>query len=195
VASSDVVQDAKVEHYAIDPGVSRFTVRAFVSGLFSALGHSPTLAVRDFTGEATFNPATLEQARLKLRVNALSLAVTDKISDKDRREMERTMNQEVLETDKYPEIIFESSNVSANRAGEGQYFVNLVGNLTLHGVTRSQPVSVQISILGGTLRAHGEFSLLQSNYGIKPVSVAGGSLKLKDELKGSFDVVANKVGQ
>ena len=42
------------------------------------------------------------------------------------------------------------------------------------------------------VRASGEFSLLQSNYGIPPVSVAGGALKLKDELKFAFDIVARK---
>jgi hypothetical protein len=42
------------------------------------------------------------------------------------------------------------------------------------------------------LRASGEFLLSQSSYGIKPVSVAGGALKLKDELKFSFEIVARK---
>ena len=42
------------------------------------------------------------------------------------------------------------------------------------------------------IRASGEFSLNQSDYGIKPISVAGGTLKVKDELKFSFDMVARK---
>ena len=32
----------------------------------------------------------------------------------------------------------------------------------------------------------------QSDYEIKPVSAAGGTVKLKDELKLSFDIVARK---
>lgn len=76
--------------------------------------------------------------------------------------------------------------------GDGQYLVNLVGELSLHGVTKSEPVSAQVAIMGDTLRAHGEFSLLQTAYGIKPVSIAGGTLKLKDELKCSFDILARK---
>ena len=42
--------------YAIDGRISRFTVRAFASGMLSAFGHSPTIAIRDFAGEAQFNP-------------------------------------------------------------------------------------------------------------------------------------------
>jgi hypothetical protein len=44
--------------------------------------------------------------------------------------------------------------------------------------------------LGTFLRASGDFSLNQTDYGIKLVSVAGGALKLKDELKFSFEIVA-----
>ncbi len=182
----------EAERYAIDAGTSRLTVRAFASGMLSAFGHSPTLTVRDFAGEATFAAGTLEEAILVIKIKAASLAVSDDISDKDRREIERTMNQEVLETFKYPEIVFDSSKVSASKAGNGQYWVNLVGNLSLHGVISSQPVSAQVALIGDTLRAHGEFSLLQTTYGIKPVSIAGGSLKLKDELKCKFDIVAHK---
>ena len=39
---------------------------------------------------------------------------------------------------------------------------------------------------------NGELSILQSDYWISPVSVAGGTLKLKDELKFAFDIVARK---
>jgi hypothetical protein len=42
------------------------------------------------------------------------------------------------------------------------------------------------------LRANGEFPLLQSNFNIKPVTAVGGTIKLKDELKCSFDIVAHK---
>ena len=87
------------------------------------------------------------------------------------------MNREVLDTSRYPEILFESSKVSASTAGDGQFFVNMVGTLTLHGVSNNQPVAAQISLTGDMLRAHGEFTILQSAYGIKPVSVAGGALE------------------
>jgi hypothetical protein len=42
------------------------------------------------------------------------------------------------------------------------------------------------------LRVSGEFSLRQSDYGIKPVSFAGGALRLKDELKFKFELVGRK---
>ena len=123
--------------YRIDPAMSRFTVRAFASGMLSALGHNPAIAIRDFSGEVKFAPDRPEQTSLHLKIDAKSLAVSDDISDKDRREMERAMNLEVLETARYPEIVFDASKVSANNTGDGRYWVNIEGSLSLHGVTRS----------------------------------------------------------
>ncbi|MGA2594158.1 MAG: YceI family protein, partial [Bryobacteraceae bacterium] len=170
------------------PGISRFTVRAFAGGLLSGLGHNPVIGIRDFSGEARWDPAAPQQASLRLRIRAESLTVENDTSDKDRREMERAMQQEVLETASYPEIVFESSAASMN--GNGR--VQIDGNLTLHGVTRSQRVPAQLAVTGDILRAFGEFSVRQTDYRIKLASVAGGALKLKDELKFTFDIVARR---
>jgi hypothetical protein len=62
--------------------------------------------------------------------------------------------------------------------------------LSLHGVTREHAINAQLSVSGNSLRARGEFSLRQTDYRIKPVSVAGGTLKMKDELRFSFDIAA-----
>jgi polyisoprenoid-binding protein YceI len=181
-----------VGHYLLDKGASRFTVRAFASGMLSALGHNPTFAIRDFTGEASLDTAAPEQASLKIRIRADSLELMDDIKSKDRREMESLMNEKVLESSTYQTIVYESTGISADRLGEGRYRNTVNGNLSLRGVTRSFPVTAQVTVTGDMLRAYGEFSLLQSNYGIPLVSVAGGALKLKDELKFAFDMVARK---
>jgi polyisoprenoid-binding protein YceI len=185
-------QSGTADHYLLDKGGSRFAVRAFASGMLSAMGHSPTIAIRDFSGEVTFDPAAPAQASLQIQIKAESLEVTDDISNKDRREIETTMNQKVLESSKHPAITFESTGASAEQLGEGRYRIALNGTLSLHGVTRRLPVTAHVTVDGGTLRAYGEFSILQSDYGIEPVSVAGGALKLKDELKFAFDIVSRK---
>jgi polyisoprenoid-binding protein YceI len=76
--------------------------------------------------------------------------------------------------------------------GEGSFTAMLNGDLALHGVTLKQAVSARVTLKGDTLRAAGEFSIRQSDYEIRPVSAAGGTVKLKDELKLSFDVAARK---
>jgi polyisoprenoid-binding protein YceI len=167
-------------------------VQVFSGGLLSAFGHSPTIAIRDFSGEAQVNPDDLERSSLKVAINPASLTVKDDISDKDRREMERAMQQEILETSAYPEIVYECLSIHATKAAEGQYSVTLNGELTLHGVTRSQTVPARVVLAEDSLRAFGTFSLLQTDYDLKLASVAGGALKVKDELKFSFNILARK---
>jgi polyisoprenoid-binding protein YceI len=193
LASKDVTSGPAAASYQLDGSASRFTVRAFVSGMLSALGHSPTLAIRDFTGNIGFNPTRPEQANLKMEIRADSLEVMNDIKSSDRREMQDTMNRDVLLLAQYPVIAFESTSTSVDNIGDGRYKVALSGNLTLRGVTRNVPVIAQVTTSGDLLlRASGEFSILQSEYGIPPVSVAGGALKLKDELRFSFDIVARR---
>jgi polyisoprenoid-binding protein YceI len=179
--------------YVLDSKGSTFIVRAFVTGLLSSFGHNPTIAIPDFQGEVQFTSETLEDASLRLVIQAASLIVTDDISSKDRQEIQRRMQDEVLETGGFEEISYECDRVSSiQRISEGQYAVALNGELSLHGVTQTQPVSARVSIKGETLRAAGDFSLRISDYDIRPVSAAGGTVKLKDELKLSFDMVARK---
>lgn len=186
------VATAVGDRYLINPTVSRFTVKAIASGLLSTFGHSPTIAIRDLQGEVRFNPDAVEQSSLHFEVRSASLTVTDNVSDKDRRDMENEMRQNVLEVTKYPTIAYDASSVSVENSNNGQANVILQGKLTLHGVTRTQKVPATIAVTGDMLRAFGEFSLRQSDYNIKPVSAVGGALKVKDEVKFSFDIVARK---
>ncbi len=179
-------------HYALDTRASQFTVQVFSGGLLSALGHSPTISIRDFSGEAQVNPEDPKQSSLKVTIRVESLAVKDDISEKDRREIERVMKQKILETSTYPDIVYECSNMAATGTGEGQFSVTLNGELTMHGVTRSHTVPARVVLADDSLRAFGTFSLKQTDYDLNLASVAGGALKVKDELKFSFNITARK---
>jgi polyisoprenoid-binding protein YceI len=182
--------EAATDRYVVDGRASRFTVRAFATGLLAKMGHNPTIGIRDFSGEMRFNPDKLEAGSFRLVVKSASLSVQDDISGKDLREMERLMNQDVLESAKFPEILYEAPSITVTKVADTLCSATLNGNLTLHGVTRSQPITTRVTLLGTMLRASGDFSLNQTDYNIKLVSVAGGALKLKNELSFSFEIVA-----
>ncbi|HEV7374537.1 MAG TPA: YceI family protein [Pyrinomonadaceae bacterium] len=180
-------------HYHLDANQSRFTVQAFAEGLFSSFGHDPVIAIRDFEGDAEFMPGTITEASVRMKIMANSLAVAEEVKEKDRLEIERMMREDVLETAQYPEIVFVSTSVAASRLGEGRYRARIIGDLTLHGVTQHNLwINPEVKMSGETLHAQGEFTLKQTDFGIKPVKVAGGTLKVKNELKFSFDIVAGK---
>ncbi|MDP9340099.1 MAG: YceI family protein [Acidobacteriota bacterium] len=178
--------------YTIDPAKSRFTVRAFATGLLSGLGHNPIIGIRDFSGRISFTPDNLTDTFMNFTVKADSLAVQNDVSDKDRREIERIMKADVLQVQQFPDVEFETRQVSGMRMGETLYVAKVEGDLSLHGVTRRQTITAQVIPGDDSVRAYGEFVLKQTDFNIKLVSVAGGALKVKDELKFSFDIVARK---
>jgi polyisoprenoid-binding protein YceI len=185
--------DTSATVYKLDAGRSRFTVQAFATGLLAGFGHNPLIGIQDFSGEARFSPQSLGDASLELKVKAGSLALLDDIKDKDRRDIERTMLGEVLEVDRYPDIVFESTQITASRIVESRYKARIIGDLTLHGVTRKGLwIAARLTLDGDELRANGDFALKQTDYGIKLVSVAAGALKLKDELKFNFDLIGRR---
>ena len=192
VINPKVTAEAATLHYILETKGSTFTVRAFAAGLLSALGHDPVIAIPEFEGEIFLNTEAVEKSSLRLLIPSSSLSVIGDISEKDRDEINRRMHGEVLQSDSYSEIIYDCNRLSASKTGEGQYWAALNGDLELCGIKRNQGVSARITVNGTTLRAMGDFSIRQSDFDIRPVTALGGAVKLKDELKFSFDITARK---
>ena len=185
--------DAAVRpRYVVDPKLSRFTVQAFSGGMLSALGHDPTFVARDFDGHVSFDPDAPNDATLAMTMRSASIELVDDVSERDRVTILRTMHDEVLESATYPEIAYRCPKASTRGPDATEREVLLDGDLTLHGATHHQPISAKLSATGPTLRAVGEFAVRQSDYGIKQVKIAGSMLKVKDELRCSFDIVARR---
>ena len=162
----------------IDAASSAITVKVFKSGLFSAFAHDHEIRAEGLQGEVETNP----DRRVELQVDARRLRVLDpKLSADKRAEVQATMESDkVLHVDQYPEIVFRSTSVSPQ--GPGKW--NVTGQLTLHGQTR--PVSLVVEEHNGRYR--GSTGLRQRDFGITPVSLFGGTVKVKDEIKIEFDI-------
>jgi polyisoprenoid-binding protein YceI len=128
-------------------------------------------------------------------VDAKSLVVVDPgESEKDRAEVQSTMlGEQVLDVARYPEIQFSSSAVKVVSNKKNTLELQVEGFLTLHGTKRTVTVPVRVQILeDGTLTADAEVSLLQSDFGITPIKIAGGTVRVKDKLKLTFHILAKK---
>lgn len=162
----------------IDTGKSVMTVRVLKSGLFSAFGHEHE--VRAPIQQGSFR---VDDPMAELAVDARQLRVIDKdVSAKDRGEIQETMlGPQVLDSERFPEIRFRSTRV--DRLGDGKWVVH--GELTLHGQTH--PVEVQVEGVQDHFRGSAE--IRQKDFGITPVSVGGGAVKVKNEVRVDFEVV------
>jgi polyisoprenoid-binding protein YceI len=179
-------------HYIFDKTASRFTVQAFATGLLSSFGHNPTIAIREYDGGVQFIPDTYENASVQLRLKTAMLEVLDEIKRDDREKLESKMYEDVLDTAHYPEAVFESREISVRALGSGLLQARVTGALTLHGVTQNHSFEARVRDMDSMLRVSGDFALRQSDYGIKPVSFAAGALRLKDDLKFNFEMVARR---
>jgi polyisoprenoid-binding protein YceI len=78
--------------------------------------------------------------------------------------------------------------VAGRTVAPGVYELELRGELTIRGVARPLTLPLRVELAEDRLIARGRTSLRQSDFGIKPISVAG-VVKVKDELAIEFEVV------
>jgi len=162
----------------VDTEHSKLIIHAEKSGVFAFAAHDHQITAPIAGGEIVEG----EKAVVNLRFEARQMQVIDpKESEKTRADIRKEMlSARVLDAEKYPEITFRSTQV---RAGLATGWV-VVGELSLHGQTR--PISVQVSKQNGIFRGAAEIK--QTDFGITPISIAGGTVRIKDELKIEFEI-------
>jgi hypothetical protein len=156
---------------------STITIHVGKTGLFSGFGHNHTIS------------APIEHAAINSQSKTAFITVLTKElkvidpegSEKDRAEIQATMlGPKVLDAPKYPQIRFTSTRIE--QTGPGRFQVS--GKLELHGVTRQ--LEFPVSATDGHYT--GKTKLKQTDFGIQPVSVGGGTVKVKDEVEIEFNV-------
>jgi hypothetical protein len=171
---------ASAEHRLIDTEHSTITVHVFKSGLFRAFAdnHLIQAPLRDGFLDDGVSP------HVQIFVEAQRLRVLDPgLSPQDREQVQgRMLGPEVLDANRFPEIRFQSATVQ--HVEPDGWLVR--GELTLHGQTHV----VTLKVLVDQGRYRGSASLKQTDFGMSPISVAGGAVKVRDEVKIDFDIAA-----
>jgi polyisoprenoid-binding protein YceI len=162
---------------SIDTERSTLTVYVYRSGVFSFAGDDHEIRVPIASGSIDETGRNVE-----LTVQAAQMRVMDPKLDAGKRAevQEKMLSPEGLDAERYRDIAFRSTSVEARNQNE--WLVH--GNLTLHGETR--PIELLVSRVQGQFR--GETTLKQTNFGMKPIRVAGGTVKVKDEVKIVFAI-------
>lgn len=167
------------EKRPIDAAHSRLTVHVGKTGFFSAASHNHEIAAPITRGDVDAS----KPFSVWFDVNVAGMKVVDAdASESDRADVQqRMLGPEVLDAAKFHEIHFASESVES--IGELKWRV--YGQLTLHGQTK--PVVLETSLENGHYR--GTATVLQTSYGITPIKVAGGTIKVKDEVQIEYDIV------
>jgi len=180
--------------YGIVAAGSKIQVGVFREGLLKAFGHDHLIAAKRFSGTVHFNADKVEESSLALDMEASSLTVLDPgVAEKDRRDAQATMvSAKVLGVESFPRITFRSTGVQQIKKAGAEWEVTVAGKLNLHGVEKPISFPVRIRLDNTRLTLNGEVFIAQTGFGIKPVKVAGGTVRVKDRVKVSFTIVAER---
>jgi polyisoprenoid-binding protein YceI len=177
-----LAQEIAAQEKAIDTQRSTITIHVGKSGLLSAAAH-------DHTINAPISSGTILESgtpHIEFRVETAKMTVQPdaKIDAKDQATIQTHMEEMTLETKTFPEITFRSSRVQ--NLADGQWKVD--GNLSLHGVTKA--ISLTVKQAGEPYTTH--TVLKQTDFGIKPLTIGGGMIKVKNEVEIDFQIFARQ---
>jgi len=177
--------------YTIDLSQSRVTATLTQEGFIARRYPTHRVEVKNFSGKIEVSERDETRITVEVEAETKSLTNVDEgMSEFERREFHNVLNNSVLESDKFPKIKFVSVSASdARKSGETRAFT-LDGDLTLRDATKRVSFPVTVTISKDQLRATGDAELKQTDFGITPYSGKLGMIRIGDEVKINFAIVA-----
>jgi polyisoprenoid-binding protein YceI len=186
--------------YEVSSQSSQLAIYVYRGGRFSKLGHNHVMTSPNLAGRVWVHPQ-FARSGFELSFPVAQLVVDDADarraagsdfppdipqSDKDgtRRNM---LKPEVLDGERYPDVKLRSAKVGGTLEAP-----QVTAHITIKETSRDVEVPLKIEVAGAKLTASGEFDILQTEFGMKPFSVALGALEVQDKLHIKFKVVAEK---
>jgi polyisoprenoid-binding protein YceI len=125
-----------------------------------------------------------------LTAGSLTVDTTTIASDEDRRD--NRLRTEGLQTDGFPTATFtltQPVDVPAAAVAGTASDLTLVGDLTLHGVTKSVSIPAQAQLVEGTIQVQGSITFPLADYDIVAPNVGGFIISIADE--GTLEFLVN----
>jgi polyisoprenoid-binding protein YceI len=124
------------------------------------------------------------------RLGVITVDISQFKSDSDRRD--NMIRQRFLESQRYPTATFTPAKIDglpdSYTSGE-TYSFKVIGDLKVHETTRPVTFEVSAKLAGTDLTGSATTTLLMSDFGVGPISLAG-ILNTEDKVKVTFNFVA-----
>ncbi|WP_299436777.1 YceI family protein [uncultured Aquimarina sp.] len=85
--------------------------------------------------------------------------------------MQEHFNENYVESDKYPKAIFKGQILDFKNIAGNEQVVSIVGDITIHGVTKKLETQGKINKTEGSITLAGDFPVKVADFGIKIPSV------------------------
>jgi hypothetical protein len=186
--------------FTLDPGASRVWFYLHADGPLTRLGHNHVITAPGLSGNIWLHPA-LERSGCALQLAVDQFVVDDPaeraaaggeyappLDDAARAGTRAHMlGDSQLAAARFPLVSLRCRQVSAAASG---VMLDLTVTLRDRDSQLTVPVAWQRS--GSTLRASGEFVFRQSAVGLEPYSALFGALRVADEIRARFQLVARQ---
>jgi polyisoprenoid-binding protein YceI len=172
---------------------SRVRIHVGKAGAFGFAGH-PHDVEAPVTGSVSVDRSDLSRSEVRLEFDSASLRVTGEGEPaQDVPEVQRVMlSERVLDAKRYPKIVFQSRRIATTSSSAPTLNLSVEGDLSLHGVTKPIVVPVRVTSRDGSFTVEGTATLKQTDFGIQPVTAAGGTVRVKDALDITFILQAGR---
>jgi polyisoprenoid-binding protein YceI len=199
-ASTTAVVDTRGANvYVIDRENSTVSILVYRAGTLARFGHNHVMTANQLAGQVWVNPE-FEKSGFDISFQVADLIVDDadarraagsdfppEIAQADKDATRSNMlKAEVLDAERFPEIRVQATSVRGTLAAP-----KVVVGISIKGDRREIEIPISLSVESSRLSAHGEFDILQSEFGIKPFSVGLGTLQVQDRLHIRFAIVAD----
>ncbi len=170
----------------IGPANGTLTLRTAVAGAAARMGHNLVIVIDQWSAEVDVDGA--DPTAICVRADLRSLRVESgsggikPLGEGDRRTI-RDNALRSLRTDRHPEVVFTSQEVTRTRTA-----LHVTGSLTIHGQTRPLSAVVELLESGERLTARCAVPVRQSAFGVAPYSTMLGQLKVADEVEVHLEV-------
>lgn len=170
--------------HSIGPQDGTLAIHTYRAGMGAKVGHDLVLQATQWSGSVDLDPDNPSASAVDVTVDARSFQVVSgtggvkPLSDKDRADICKNIDEKILQTAKFPEITFRSTEVVGSAPQ-----VTVHGELTIHGQTHPATLDVTVEDSGGAAQARATTTIVQSDFGIKPFSAMLGALKVRDDVE------------
>jgi hypothetical protein len=179
---------------------SDVTVRVYRDGPLARLGHNHVIASTGVTGRVVLaEPVSRSTLELSLPLDSLTVDeparragagsdFPDNVTEADREGTRLNMLGPAL----LDAVGFPVMRLASVAVAERDDMLYVTTRVDVAGNAREIVVPAVIEIQGGTLVAHGEFTVTHAELGLVPFSVAMGALRVRDDLQVTYRLVARE---
>lgn len=184
--------------YRIDPERSEVVAITRPAGLGAGLSHHHVLEAKGLEGQIVHDPAAPEKSSIEISAPTAKLVNDDPaavarhghkpaLSEEDRKKVAHSIQEpDQLNGAAFPKLSFKSTAVRV--VGNGK--LELVGQLSVRGVSREVKLPISVTSADGALRGEGKLEITHTQFGFKPVSMLLGAIANANEVEIRVKLVA-----